>query len=91
MSETTHIIRINEPYVKYKVEGKIHVFTIKMSDLIANSLDHEYTEQGNGIFFLLYNPLTDNSVTVKLKSTSLSSRVYENAFDPEKIIQLIVI
>lgn len=90
MSETTHIIRINEPYVKYKVEGKIHVFTIKMSDLIANSLDHEYNEQGK-VFFLLYNPLTDNSVTVKLKSTSLSSRVYENAFDTERIIQLIVI
>ena len=90
MSDTTHIIRINEPYIKYKVEDKIHVFTVKMSDLLANSLEHEYNEQGE-VFFLLYNPVTEKSAVVKLKVSGLSMRVYENAHNPEKIVQLIVI
>ena len=90
MSDTTHIIRINQPYVKYKVDDKIHVFTVKVADLIANSLEHEYNEQGE-VFFLLYNQVTEKGVVVKLKVSGLSMRVYENAHNPEKIVQLIVI
>ena len=90
MSDTTHIIRINQPYIKYKVEDKIHVFTVKVADLIANSLEHEYNEQGE-VFFLLYNQVTEKGVVVKLKVSGLSMRVYENAHNPEKIVQLIVI
>lgn len=92
MSDTTHIIRINEPYIKYKVDGKIHVFTVKVSDLIANSLEHEYSPTEHGkVFFLLYNQVTEKGVVVKLKVSGLAMRVYENDSDPEKIIQLIVI
>ena len=92
MSDTTHIIRINQPYIKYKVDDKIHIFTVKVADLIANSLEHEYNEQGE-VFFLLYNQVTEKGVVVKLKASvsSLSMRVYENAHNPEKIVQLIVI
>ena len=90
MSDTTHIIRINQPYVKYKVDDKIHVFTVKVADLIANSLEHEYNEQGE-VFFLLYNQVTEKGVSVKLKVSGLAMRVYENAHNPEKIVQLIVI
>lgn len=92
MSDTTHIIRINQPYVKYKVDSNVHVFTVKVADLIANSLEHEYNEQGE-IFFLLYNQVTEKGVVVKLNASvsSLSMRVYENAHNPEKIVQLIVI
>lgn len=90
MLDTTHIIRINQPYVKYKIDGKIHVFTVKMPDLLANSLEHEYNEQGE-VFFLLYNPVTEKAVSVKLKVSGLAMRVYENDSDPEKIIQLLVI
>lgn len=90
MADTTHIVRINEPYMKYKAEGKIHIFTVKVADLIANSLEHEYNEQGE-VFFLLYNPVTEKAVSVKLKSSGLAMRVYENDSDPEKIIQLLVI
>lgn len=92
MSVLTHIIHINKPYIKYKVEKNIHVFTVKLSDLIANSLEHQYRADADQLYFTLLNPVTEQSVQVTLKSNSASTRVYENAnIYADKIIQLIVI
>jgi hypothetical protein len=92
MSQTSHVIHINAPYVKYRIEDNVYTFSVRMSDLIDNWLEHEYSPtERDTLFFILYNPMTQGNVVVKLKSNSLHKRVYENASDPNKIIQLIVI
>ena len=87
----TNIIPINAPYVKYQSSGAEHTFTVSMSKLMDEFIEHELDPAVEKLFFKLRNPNTGNDVNVYLDSQqSHLSRLYLNNNDNNRIIKLVV-
>ena len=86
----TNVIKINEPYVKYQANGNEHIFTVSMSKLMDEFIEHELDPVTDKLYFTLVNPTTRNIIPVYLdRQESHLSRTYAHT-TPERIIKLIV-
>jgi hypothetical protein len=75
----TNVIRINEPYVKYRASGNEHTFTVSMAKLMDEYIEHALDPASDRLYFQLHNPITGNVVHVYLDNQqSHTSRLYTN-------------
>jgi hypothetical protein len=86
----TNVIKINEPYVKYQTNGNEHTFTVSMSKLMDEFIEHELDPVTEKLYFNLFNPVTKNTIPVYLdRQESHLTRMYAHT-TPERIIKLVV-
>ena len=87
----TNVIQINAPYVKYQTSGNDHTFTVSMSKLMDEYIEHELDPITDRLYFKLLNPNTGNVVNVYLDNQqSHLARLYTNFQTENKQIKLIV-
>lgn len=92
MNATTNIIRINESFVKYEVKSNEYIFSVLLSDLLTNNIEHDASYEEARLHFNLLNNLTNNVVKVYLDmdQSRMNMRVYQNKDNPDRIIKLVV-
>lgn len=87
----TNVIPINAPYVKYQASGNEYTFTVPMSKLMDEYIEHELDSANDRLYFKLLNPVTGNIVNVYLDNQqSHLARLYTNLQTDNKRIKLIV-